>query len=56
MTEPTMEWLGLHKAFMDYCAATPRWLGNTDVVAVENPSGDTRVTVLSWAVARWNTG
>ena len=42
MTEPTMEqWLGLHKAFMDYCAATPwRWLGNTDVVAVENPSGE----------------
>ena len=26
---------------MDYCAATPwRWLGDTDVVAVENPSGE----------------
>ena len=42
MTEPTMEqWLDLHKAFMDYCAATPwRWLGDTDVVAVEDPSGE----------------
>ena len=42
MTEPTIEqWLDLHKAFMDYCAATPwRWLGDTDVVAVENPSGE----------------
>ncbi len=42
MTEPTIEqWLDLHQAFMDYCAATPwLWLGDTDVVAVENPSGE----------------
>ena len=42
MAEPTTEqWLDLHKAFLDYCAATPwQWLGDADVVAVENPSGE----------------
>ena len=40
--QPTTEqWRDLYKAFKDYCEAAPwQWLDDTDVLAVENPSGE----------------
>ncbi len=42
MIEPTTEqWLDLHQAFREYCGATPwQWLDNSDILALENPSGE----------------
>jgi hypothetical protein len=44
MLEPTTEqWRDLHEAFRDFCQATPwDWLDDSDVLAVEHPSGEYR--------------
>ena len=42
MTEPTMQqWRDLHLSFREFCRITPwRWLNDTDVLAIEHPSGE----------------
>ena len=42
MAEPTdNQWLELHEAFREYCAAAPwQWLDDNDLVIVEHPSGN----------------
>ena len=42
MTEPTTEhWRDLHMSFREFCLATPwQWLDDTDVLAIEHPSGE----------------
>ena len=42
MPEPSNEqWLDLYQAFREYCESAPwEWLDNSDVVAVEHPSGE----------------
>ena len=42
MTEPTTEqWRDLHRSFREFCQLAPwRWLDDTDVLAVEHPSGE----------------
>ncbi len=35
------QWLDLHEAFQEYCQAAPwQWFGDSDLLAVEHPSGE----------------
>ena len=42
VTEPTTEhWRDLHMSFREFCLAAPwQWLDDTDVLAIEHPSGE----------------